>query len=54
MEDVNIPRQKFGVNITVPIVADLKIGRHWGDSVELHSNFIYNWPGLEAIADPPF
>lgn len=54
MEDVSIPRRQFGVQITVPIVADIKIGRHWGDTQELHPNFIWDWPGLEGIADPPF
>jgi len=54
MEDVSILRQKFGVNLTIPIIADLKAGHHWGDAQELHPNFVYDWQGLDAIAEPPF
>lgn len=54
MEDVSILQRKFGVQLTVPIIADLKAGQHWGDAQELHPNFVYNWPGLDAIKEPPF
>ena len=28
----------FGVNLTVPIVADVKIGRYWGDTMEIDNS----------------
>lgn len=32
----NLPLQRmFGINLTVPIVADLKVGTHWGGATEL-------------------
>lgn len=43
MEDMGIVRRKFGVNVTVPIIADLKVGRHWGDSKELTPDHVYDW-----------
>jgi DNA polymerase-1 len=54
MEDTSILRRKFGVHLTVPIIADIKAGHHWGDSTEIHPNFVYDWPGLDAIEEPPF
>jgi DNA polymerase-1 len=30
MEDMDIVRRKFGANITVPIVAEIEVGQHWG------------------------
>lgn len=35
MEDPAPLRQKFGTVLTIPIVADLKVGRHWGDAHEI-------------------
>jgi DNA polymerase I-like protein with 3'-5' exonuclease and polymerase domains len=43
MEDVSRLRKIFGVVVDVPIVADLKAGQHWGDSVELTDDDIYDW-----------
>lgn len=43
MEDTSILRQKFGVNLTIPIVADLKVGRHWGDAEEISVDRVYDW-----------
>jgi DNA polymerase-1 len=37
MEDPEPLRQKFGTILTIPIVADLKLGRHWGDSKEVEN-----------------
>ncbi len=54
MEDTSILERKFGVALTVPIIADLKAGYHWGDAQELHKNHVYNWPGFDAIQEPPF
>jgi DNA polymerase-1 len=31
MEDVEPIRRKFGAEITVPIVADIEVGQHWGE-----------------------
>lgn len=31
MEDMGIVKRKFGTDITVPIVADIEIGTHWGE-----------------------
>lgn len=41
MEDMSIVRKKFGVHIDVPIIADLKVGQHWGDSNELTPDQVY-------------
>lgn len=35
MEDPAPLRKSFGTQLTIPIVADLKIGRHWGDAHEV-------------------
>lgn len=43
MEDVSILRRKFGVNLDVPIIADLQVGQHWGDTKELKIEQVYNW-----------
>jgi uracil-DNA glycosylase family 4 len=44
MEDPGPLRHKFGTILDIPIVADLKIGRHWGDSKEIEN--------AEVIYDP--
>ena len=43
MEDMSIVRKKFGVHVTVPIISDLQVGRHWGDSKELSPEQVYAW-----------
>jgi DNA polymerase-1 len=43
MEDMSIVRKKFGVVIDIPIIADLKVGQHWGDAEELTPDQVYNW-----------
>lgn len=35
MEDPQPLARKFGTRLTIPIVADLKVGRHWGDAHEI-------------------
>lgn len=35
MEDPEPLMRKFGCHLTIPIVADLKIGRHWGNAEEV-------------------
>lgn len=49
MEDMDNMRRRFGLNMTLPIVADCKVGRHWGDSIELTTDQIYNFPGLDGL-----
>lgn len=43
MEDVLPLERTFGIHVDVPIVADLKIGKHWGDSKELSTEQVYDW-----------
>lgn len=46
----NLPlEEKFDVRLDVPILADLKIGSHWGDAVELTENDIYSWKGMDSL-----
>jgi DNA polymerase I-like protein with 3'-5' exonuclease and polymerase domains len=42
MEDLPL-RQKFGVEIDVPIKVDIKVGRYWGDARELEPEEVYNY-----------
>lgn len=40
----NLPLDKlFGVHMDVPIIADCKVGRHWGGATELTSEQVYDW-----------
>jgi DNA polymerase-1 len=40
----NLPlREWFGVELHVPIIADCKVGTHWGDAMELEEHHIHNW-----------
>ncbi len=48
MEDMSIVRKLFGIEVDVPIIADLKIGSRWGGSRELSVDEVYNYKG-EAI-----
>jgi DNA polymerase I-like protein with 3'-5' exonuclease and polymerase domains len=43
MEDMGVVERKFGVYVDVPIVADLSVGQHWGDLVELDANSVFNF-----------
>lgn len=43
MEDVEPLRRKFGVDVDVPIIADLKVGRYWGGAKEISPEQVYNW-----------
>jgi uracil-DNA glycosylase family 4 len=37
----NLPLEKlFGINLTVPIVADLKVGSHWGGATEIPAGLL--------------
>jgi hypothetical protein len=48
MEDMSIVRKKFGVVLDVPIIADLKVGQHWGDAEEITPDQVYDWKGHSA------
>jgi hypothetical protein len=37
MEDMSIVRRKFGLEMTVPIVADIETGTHWGEGTPWES-----------------
>lgn len=44
----NLPLEEtFDVALDVPIVADLKVGRHWGDAKELSEEEIFDWKGMD-------
>lgn len=43
MEDMSIVERKFGVHVDIPIIADLKVGRYWGDAEEITPDQVYNW-----------
>ena len=42
MEDLPLER-KFGVSVDVPIVADIGVGKNWGQAVELTPEQVYNF-----------
>ena len=47
----NPPTQRlFGYTMRVPIVADISVGTHWGDAIELTPEQVYNWK--EQYAKP--
>jgi DNA polymerase-1 len=46
MEDATPLRRKFGTILTIPIIADLKIGRHWGDAHEVSDEAVVYDPDL--------
>ena len=43
MENVEEVAKTFGVHIDVPIIADLQVGRHWGDTKELTPDQVYDF-----------
>lgn len=45
MQDMSLLQRKFGVHVDVPIIADIKAGRYWGDARELSEEEVYNWGG---------
>lgn len=43
----NLPlKRRFGVTLDVPIVADIKVGTHWGDARELEPEEIFDFKGM--------
>jgi len=43
MEDMDIVYRKFGTVVDIPIIADLAVGQHWGDKVELTEDQVYDF-----------
>ncbi|MGH2803394.1 MAG: DNA polymerase, partial [Thermoleophilaceae bacterium] len=44
----NLPlRRMFGIELTVPMIAEITVGQHWGEGKELSLDEISNWEGLE-------
>lgn len=39
----NLPLGRFGVDLDVPLVADLKVGKYWGDALELTEDQVYDF-----------
>lgn len=48
MEDVRPMSKKFGIHVDVPIIADVKVGQHWGGAREISVDEVYNWKGNAA------
>jgi DNA polymerase I-like protein with 3'-5' exonuclease and polymerase domains len=43
----NLPLERlFGCHVNVPIVADLKVGTHWGGATEVPPDILAGPPGL--------
>lgn len=43
MEDMDIVYRKFGTVVDIPIVADVSVGQHWGDKLELKPEQVYDF-----------
>jgi DNA polymerase I-like protein with 3'-5' exonuclease and polymerase domains len=43
MEDTARLQERFGINLDIPIIADLKVGERWGGARELTSEEVYAW-----------
>lgn len=43
MEDMDLVYRKFGTVVDIPIVADVAIGQHWGDKLELTPEQVYDF-----------
>lgn len=43
MEDMDLVYRKFGTVVDVPIVADVSVGQHWGDKLELLPEQVYDF-----------
>lgn len=43
MEDMDHVYRRFGTVVDVPIVADVSVGQHWGDKVELTPEQVYDF-----------
>jgi len=43
MEDMGLVYKKFGTVVDIPIVADVSVGNHWGDKIELKPEQVYDF-----------
>lgn len=43
MEDMDLVYNKFGTVVDIPIVADVSVGQHWGDKLELTEDQVYDF-----------
>lgn len=43
MQDVSVMERKFGLHVDVPIIADIKVGQHWGGAREIGEDEVYSW-----------
>lgn len=43
MEDMDHVYKQFGTVVDIPIIADVSVGQHWGDKVELHPDKVYDF-----------
>ena len=43
MEDMSLVYKKFGTVVDIPIVADVSVGQHWGDKMELTEDQVYDF-----------
>lgn len=45
MEDTTLLYKKFGTHLDVPIIADVKLGNHWGGSIEMEAEMVldFSW-----------
>jgi len=43
MEDMDYVYRHFGTVVDIPIVADVSVGQHWGDKVELTPEQVYDY-----------
>jgi len=43
MEDLDHLYRRFGVVIDIPIIADVSVGQHWGDKLELTAEQVYDF-----------
>lgn len=50
----NLPLERFGVHLNLPIVADAKIGVRWGDSIEVDNDISSNPAKLKEWIDEHF
>lgn len=49
MEDMAAVERKFGIHVDVPIIADLKWGRYWGDALELEVDEVYDFDAQRVL-----
>jgi len=43
MENMDLVYRKFGTVVDIPIVADVAVGQHWGDKLELTEDQVYDF-----------